>query len=143
MNGIATVIMTSGATAKRGHCEREASGARDAENIAAAKERSTRMGPHQRRGEGGQRDGRSAAGRASLQALNGRCRVTTEAHRIEICKKLDAVHFQKGEDVIVQGEKAEGDNAAMYAILSGDVDVIVDGKDVVRSSTRLSYCWLP
>ena len=72
MNGIATVIMTPGATAKRGHCERKASGARDVDNITAAKERSARMGPHQRRGEGGQRDGRSAAGRGATR-VGGEC----------------------------------------------------------------------
>ena len=59
----------------------------------------------------------------------------TEAHRVEIAKKLVLETKKVGEDVVEQG--TEGD--CLYAILKGTVDVIVD--DSHKGVLRQGYCF--
>ena len=55
---------------------------------------------------------------------------SSEAAQIEICKDLQAVTYASGEDVMVQGEAGD----AFFAILLGEVDVIVGG--VIQAQVR-------
>jgi CRP-like cAMP-binding protein len=53
----------------------------------------------------------------------------------EISKEVVATTYKEGEDIVVEGETGD----AFYAILSGDVDVIVNGKNVGQMTVPQSF----